>query len=384
MASKEYDIVVYGATGFTGRLIVEYLAQNTDPSTLKWAISGRDSDKLFRLKNAIAAENETLSDVGVIVASNEDYESLVNLAQSAKVIITLAGPYAEYGELLVKACVESSTHCLDLSGEPNYVGGIYKDYNFPAERSGSIIISSCGFDSVPADLGAFYTALQLGEGDGKVIQSYVSVKGSVSGGTLRSAIENLEKRSLATLGEVEFSVGHKKFKSFHYQKLFKKWGIPMPVIDPVVVGRSSRARKDIYGDNFSYAQYIGLSHLLKTGAVFAGLGTLILASKSTTVKNRLTQWRKSGEGPSEDQRSKSHFKLNFIGTLEDKQVFTSVSGGDPGYSETAKMIGEAALLLVEEPNKFKGKGGVHTPAGVLGQKYLERLHQKGILFERVK
>lgn len=384
MANIEYDIVVYGATGFTGGLVVKYLAQNTDSTQMKWAIAGRDLNKLFKVKNSIVAEHPDLSSLGVIVASNEDEKSLERLAQSTKVVITTAGPYLKYGEQVVKSCVEAGTHCLDLSGEPNYVDHIYKYYDFPAQRSGSVIINSCGFDSVPADLGALYTALQLGQGDGKVIQCYVSVKGSFSGGTLLSAIEHLEQKDMSSSNGINYSIGKKKLKSFHYQKLLKKWSVPMPVIDPIVVGKSSRAHKNIYGNDFSYAQYIGLDRPWESAGLFAGVGALLLASKFSAVKEKLVDWKSSGEGPSEEERTHSHFKVSFIGSLGEKHIVTSVSGGDPGYTETSKMIAEAALLLVENGDEYKDKGGVHTPAGVLGQKYIEKLQQRGILFERVK
>ncbi len=379
----KYDIVVYGATGFTGSLVAKYLSENAGESNIKWAIAGRNQDKLFRVKNSILAGRPRSENLDIILADNDNQESLERLAGMTRVVITTAGPYMKYGENIIKACVEAGTHCVDLSGEPPFVNNIYKNYNFPAERSGSIIINSCGFDSVPADLGAYYTAKQLGEGNDKVIKSYVSVKGSISGGTLLSAVEFLEQKSFVDSSDSQYRIGIHKFNLFHYQREIKKWALPMPVIDPEIVRRSSRLHPEIYGENFSYAQYVGLSKPLEAGGLVAGVGALIAASKIPFVKKRLINWRKSGEGPSEEERAQSRFKLVFIGKMDGKQVITSVSGGDPGYTETSKMISEAAMLLAENYEAYKGKGGVYSPAGILGQDFLDRLLHKGILFSRI-
>lgn len=379
----KYDIVIYGASGFTGGLVLDYLARQVEGSSVKLAIAGRNSDKLFKIKNNLVAQLPSMFDLGVIEADSGDYESLLKLAAQAKIIISTVGPYAKYGEELVKACIEQGTHCLDLSGEPNYVNEIYKHYDFPAERSGSLIINSCGFDSIPADLGAFYTSKLLGEGDRKIIQAYVSVKGSISGGTLLSALEFLEQRDLLS-SDTLYKVGLlEETQSAHYQSKIKRWAIPMPVVDPTIVARSSRLRSDVYGDKFSYAQYIGLKKPLKAGGLFFGMGALLAGSRIPAIKERLLSWRGSGDGPTEQERANGYFSVTFIGKKRNQEVITRVSGGEPGYAETSKMISEVALLLLENPELSENRGGVHTPVSALGEKLLERLQDRGIVFEQL-
>ncbi|MCZ2394044.1 MAG: saccharopine dehydrogenase NADP-binding domain-containing protein [Chitinophagales bacterium] len=384
LSDRKYDIIVYGSTGFTGKLVAEYLAENVDFSKIKWAIAGRNEYKLFQLKNQLVVQYPQLRNLDIILADTQNEESLEALAQSTKIVITTVGPYILYGEPIVKACVANGTHCVDLVGEPDYVHDIYKHYNFPAERSGSMIINSCGFDSVPADLGAFYTAQLLGKGNDKLIEGYVTVKGNISGGTLASAIGMFEKVDERFLLDLPYRFGPAKAKNIHYQKSIKKWALPMPVIDSLIVSRSSRERKDIYGENFSYAQYFGFRRPLTIGKAIFGVGAIVLASKVDILKNKILQSKPSGQGPSVEERKKSYFELNFIGTSGKKTVITKVSGGDPGYTETSKMLSEAAIVIIENLSDFKNSGGVKTPAGALGEKYLHRLIEKGIHFEQIR
>ncbi|MCO5231496.1 MAG: saccharopine dehydrogenase NADP-binding domain-containing protein [Chitinophagales bacterium] len=384
LPERKYDIVVYGATGFTGRLVAEYLAENVDFSKTKWAIAGRSEYKLLQLKNQLVVQYPELRNLDVILADTNQYDTLETLAKSTKVVITTVGPYLLYGEPIVKACVEAGTHCVDLVGEPDYVHHIYKHYDFPASRSGSLIINSCGFDSVPADLGTFYTAQLLGDGDNKSINAYVTVKGNISGGTLASAMGVFENVDEAFLMDIPYRFGSAKAKLIHYQNDVNKWALPMPVIDPLIVSRSSRERKDIYGENFSYAQYFGFRRPITIGTTILGLSALVVASKVKVLRDKIVQTKPSGNGPSVEERAKSFFELNFIGVSGSKTVITKVSGGDPGYTETSKMLAEAALTIVNNLSDYINKGGVKTPAGALGEKYLNRLIEKGIKFEQVQ
>lgn len=383
VAQRKYDIVIYGATGFIGQLVVEYFANNVDFENVRWAIAGRDLTKLLRIKNELLVKNPELLELDCLVADTDQPDTLEALAKSTKVVITTVGPYQIHGEPIVKACVEAGTHCLDLTGEPKYVHHIYRHYNFLAERNQALIINSCGFDSVPADMGTFYTAQLLGEGDNKSIECFVSAKGSFSGGTLKSAIGAMEDVNEELFFNPQNKFGTAKFQGIHRQKSINKWALPMPVVDPVIVERSSRARKDIYGNNFSYAQYFAVKKPIVAAGAFVGIGALLFATQIPVLKQQLLNFKQSGEGPSEAERSKSFFKLNFIGKLSNKTVKASVSGGDPGYTETAKMLSEAALTLIENPEEFLGKGGVMTPAGALGEKYLQRLIDQGIQFKEL-
>lgn len=382
-AQRKYDIVIYGSTGFTGQLVAEYFAQNVDFKKVKWAIAGRDLSKILSFKNKLLVSFPELIDLDHILADSDNPDSLEALAKTTKLVITTVGPYQIHGEPIVKACVQAGTHCLDLTGEPKYAQHIYKHYNFPAEHNNCLVINSCGFDSVPADMGAFYTAQLLGEGEDKTIESYVSAKGSFSGGTLKSAIGAMEGFNEEMFLDPKYKFGSAKFEGIHKQKSISKWALPMPVIDAAIVERSSRARKDIYGNNFSYAQYFAVKQPIVAASAFLGITALMLATQVPMLKKRLLNFKQSGEGPSQVERDQSFFKVVCIGKSSNNSVKASVSGGDPGYTETAKMLSEAALSIIENPKEFEGKGGVMTPAGALGEIYLQRLIDRGIEFKQL-
>ena len=381
-SSRTFDITLYGATGFTGQLVAQYLSKKAAQKKLKIAIAGRNADKLFALKNKLLALNPKLLDIGVVIASTAQQDSLEKMAGDTRVIINTVGPYYLHGEPLVKACINQRTHSVDLNGEPDYSQNIFKYYNFPAERSGTMIISSCGFDSVPADLGAFYTAKLLGEGNNKTIRCYVTVKGGISGGTWNSAMKIFDEVNEAFLTEPPFKFGNGTIPGFHNQKDIKLWAVPLPVIDPMIVRRSTFSRKDIYGENFSFGHFAGMKSSWIAGGFVAGVGILYGASRIDFIRKQLLKLIESGEGPSEKQRAKSFFKLYFVGESQGKQVKATVSGGDPGYTETSKMISEAALTIVDNYDQLN-KGGVLAPAGALGELYLDNLQQNGIHFEQI-
>ena len=233
---KEFDLVVFGATGFTGRLVAEYLSQNTDATVFRWAIAGRNHEKLQAVKNSMVALNPASSNVGVIIADSSDLASLRFMAKQAKVVITTAGPFMDYGEPVVQACIAEGTHYLDITGEPAYVQNILKNYDAMAKEAGVLIINCCGFDSIPADLGAYFTAKQLQGEDNIHIDGYVFSNGTFSGGTWTSAIKAFADVSKTNVPSE--SNGHtKKVKQPFLQKVKEtgKWALPMPVSDPWMV-----------------------------------------------------------------------------------------------------------------------------------------------------
>lgn len=378
-----YDIVIYGATGFTGQLVAEYFAAHVDPAEVRWAVSGRNRAKLMEVKSRIEAAFPNASKAGWILADSNDPDSLKELCSSTRILLTTIGPYAHYGEPLVKACVENGTHYLDITGEPEFVQNMLNKYDASARKNNVLIINCCGFDSIPADAGAFFTASQLSQGP-KSVQGYVSAKGTFSGGTWASAINAFSKLSEGGLpkGSGAGKSSGKAMPSFHYNKETEKWAAPMPVIDPWMVKRSSQVRPEVYGEGFRYAQYIGLKSLPTMGALLLGVGALVAASQLEFSRKLLLDYRKSGDGPSAEERANGFFKLSFVGRGGSEKVVCSVSGGDPGYTETAKMLSESALTLMKHYEDLPYKGGVLTPAGALGQHLIDRLMAAGIQFKR--
>lgn len=380
MSDRKYDIILYGATGFTGGLVAEYLAANSSKDEVRWAIAGRNQAKLEAVKNKILEKVPDANPMDILIADSNQEEQLNAMCASTKILATTVGPYALYGEPLVKACVENGTHYLDITGEPEFVKEMLEKYDAKAKASNTLVINCCGFDSIPADAGAYFTASKLSS-EPKNIRCYVTGNGSFSGGTWASAIHAFSHLFQSDLKNVGASGSSDKNPGFHYVSAIRKWAVPMPVIDPWMVKRSSMMQKEIYGNGFSYAQYLAMKDLPTMGALLAGVAGLVLASQFEPTRNLLLNYRKSGEGPSEEQRAKSFFKVYFIGEANGQQVKCSVSGGDPGYSETAKMLSEAALTVLRHYDELSVKGGVVTPAGALGQFLIDRLVAAGIRFE---
>lgn len=385
MSNRTFDIIIYGATGFTGTLTAEYFAANVADGSVKWAIAGRNMQKLQAVKDRLVKINPSAASVGIVSANSDDPSELNQMCASTKILVTTVGPYALYGEPLVAACVESGTHYLDITGEPDFVNAMLKKYDAAAKAKQVLVINCCGFDSIPADAGAFFTASHLPEGS-KNIKAYVTANGTFSGGTWASAINAFSKlTNKSGTGSSSGSMnGHSVgsgLPGFHYISELKKWAVPMPVIDPWMVKRSSQLQKEHYGNDFSYGQYIGLKNLPTVAGLLAGVGGIVAAAQFEWSRNLLLNYRKSGEGPSAEERAKGYFKITFLGEGGGQKVRCSISGGDPGYSETAKMLSESALTVLHQYDNLKVKGGVVTPAGALGQYLIDRLSAAGIRFQ---
>ncbi len=387
MGARKYDIVLFGATGFTGNLVAEYFARHVSPKKIKWAIAGRNSNKLEVVKIKLMHLNPECAEVGVLECNSDDLKSLEKVTKLTTVIVTTVGPFVQHGENLVQACVNTATNYCDITGEPEFVKAVLKKHDAAAREKGIYIINCCGFDSIPADAGAFFTAMQLPANETKTIRGFVSTNASFSGGTYASAINAMadagKKFSIFPDKKEEHkSTSDKRIKSsLYYDKTLKKWAIPLPVIDPWMVMRTSGYQKEVYGDHFEYAQFISVNTLPQTIGLIGTVGALVVGAQIPPVKNLMLQYRKSGEGPSQEARDKSYFKVTFIGESETKKVLTKVSGGDPGYTETSKMLSETALTLLDNLGKLPVAGGVLTPCGALGNLLVEKLQTKGIKFE---
>ena len=375
---KEIDITILGATGYTGTLISEYFA-NRKPN-LKWAIAGRNRSKLESLKSRLEKSQKGL-DIPIIIA--EDQASLDVMAQKSKSIITTVGPYIKYGEGVVKACTQNSCDYLDLTGEPAFVKMIREKYHKIAEKNGVVILTCCGFDSIPADLGTYYTCKELDKTEATV-RCYVSTNGKPSGGTWNSALLIMSQTGM---GDARHITGNATRSipeitdSIHEQKQLSTWALPMPVVDVAMVEKSHEVNH--YADRFQYAQYFASDNLPKTLAIAAGVGAVFAGSRVPFIRDMLGRLLPPGEGPSLEERNQSTFELTFIGESPGKKVRATVSGGDPGYTETSKIISEAAITLFETRDKVK-IAGVLSPASVLKDELIENLQRAGIRFNKSK
>lgn len=387
-ADREYDIVLFGATGFTGALTAEYLAANAGPET-RWALAGRNQAKLQAVRDRVVASNPDLGGIELLHADVGDTASIGEVAASARVVITTVGPYIHYGEPLVAACAEHGTDYVDLTGEPEFVDLMYVRHDTRARESGARIVHCCGFDSIPHDLGAYFTVKQLPAGVPLKVEGYVRAGGAPSGGTTASALTAFSRlgewrKVSAERAQVEPRPQGRKVHGVrgrpHRVGEIGAWALPMPTIDPQIVLRSARAL-DRYGPDFSYGHYVALKHLPQAIGLPIGVAGLFAAAQIPPARRWIMNRRPSGVGPGPEQRAKSWFNVHFSGEGGGERVAVEVRGGDPGYGETSKMLAESALCLAHD--ELPETAGQVTTAAAMGDALTDRLQRAGIEFERV-
>jgi saccharopine dehydrogenase (NAD+, L-glutamate forming) len=380
---RDLDLVLFGATGFTGGLTADYLAAHA-PAGLRWAIAGRNADRLEAVRARLG------DDVEVLVADSTDAAALADVARRARVVVTTIGPYLEHGGPLVAACAEAGTDYLDLTGEPEFVDRTYLEHHRTAERTGARLVHACGFDSIPHDVGAYYTVQQLPSDQPITLRGVVRSAGTFSGGTFHSALDQFARaremrKTYADRRRVEGkpadgrssrAVGGKP----HRDPVLGYWLLPLPTIDPIIVARSGAAL-DAYGPRFRYSHWAGTKTLRYAAGGAIGVGALTLAAQVKPVRELLKGKVLQGSGPDRAKRERSWFTVDFVGEAGGHTVRTRVSGGDPGYTETAKMLSEAALCLAFDDNPRTA--GQVTPVQAMGDALLARLQTAGIRFETV-
>jgi saccharopine dehydrogenase (NAD+, L-glutamate forming) len=383
---RAYELIVFGATGFTGGMTAEYLARHA-PRNLRWAIAGRSREKLAAVKARLVAIDASAEGVGIVEADVDDAASVLRMAASTRVVLTTVGPFIDYGEPVVRACVEAGTDYVDSTGEPHFARLVQARYHAEAKRRGVRLVSSCGFDSIPADLGVLFTVLRLPAGKPIDIQGYLSVRGTFSGGTERSAIKSLAPppESLAA------AVGDPPTGGPRVVRLGKVavqrhpelggWVGPLETIDAPVVLRSARTLER-YGPDFRYSHGALHPSLFVLLAAFVFLGTIAFLVRFALAREFLLKLVKEpGKGPTEEQMSRGWFKIRFFARCDGETVTTEVSGGDPGYRETSRMLGESALCLVRDRGELPESAGALTPAEAMGELLLARLQAAGLKFE---
>jgi short subunit dehydrogenase-like uncharacterized protein len=383
---RPYDLVLFGATGFTGRLTAEYLARNA-PADCRWALAGRNQAKLEQVRSDLAAIEPALADLPLLHADVTDAASLRAVAEQARVVATTVGPYLEHGEPLVAACAEAGTDYADLTGEAEFVDRMYVAHHARAVETGARLVHACGFDSVPHDLGVWFTLKQLPSGVPVRIRGLVRSNATFSGGTFASALTAMSrgrqmKQASSARRRVEPRPEGRRARAVarrpHHDPVTGFWLVPLPTIDPLVVKRSAAAL-DAYGPDFSYSHYVAVRRLPTVVAGVAGVGALAAAAQVGPVRRTLIKRVPQGEGPSAERRARSRFSVRFVAEAGGTTVQTEVSGGDPGYDETAKMLAESALSLAFDDNP--PSAGQVTTAVAMGDHLLERLQKANLRFE---
>lgn len=384
-ATRPLDVVLFGATGFVGTLTAEYLAAHA-PAGLRWALAGRSRAKLEGLREQLTAIAPGCADLPLLETDADDAEALAELAASTRVVATTVGPYIRYGEKLVAACAEAGTDYADLTGEAEFIDRTYLDHDARARETGARIVHACGFDSAPHDLGAYFTVKQLPEDVPLTVDGFVRTDAVFSGGTLASALTAMGRgpQMLAAarerrLHEPRLAVRRVRTPagSPHFSGSTGAWALPLPTVDPTIVGRSARALER-YGPDFRYRHFASVKTLPMALGAPVAIGALVAAAQVEGVREWLMGRYEPGRGPDEERRERSWFTIRFVGEGGGRRVFTEVSGGDPGYGETAKILAESAVCLALD--ELPETSGQVTTAVAMGDALLERLTAAGLRF----
>lgn len=406
MATRSWDIVVFGATGFAGALVAEYLARHAPPD-LRIALAGRSRDKTEGVKRTLGAG---ASRFGVLVADTTDAPSLRAMAEQTRVLVTTVGPYAKYGLPVVEACAKAGTHCCDLTGETQFMRRSIDAFDALAKANGARIVHSCGFDSIPSDLGMLtlheYAKAQGGSGRfERATLAVLKLKGGVSGGTLASLLNGIEEATadravrrvfgdpyaLSPDRAAEPDLGRQRdLAKVAYDDFLGAWTAPfaMASVNTRVVRRSNALLGYAFGRDLDYREVTslkpGLKGLVFGGVMTAGLGALVASQVFPPTRQLVRRFLpKPGEGPDKATRDGGSFRMRIEAmTVEGKRLSATVIGtADPGYGETAKMLSESALCLVLDEAKLPARAGVLTPATAMGMPLVERLRAAGMTFE---
>jgi short subunit dehydrogenase-like uncharacterized protein len=380
MTSKKFDVVVYGATGFTGQLVAEYLAAHyKNDKSLKWAMAGRNLDKLKSVRDAIGAP----ADTPLVVADASDPASLQAMVDDTRSVITTVGPYQNYGNELLAACIAAGTDYFDLCGEPVWMHQMIAKHEAAAQKSGARIMFSCGYDSVPFELGTFYVQKEakrvFGAPAARVKGRVRAMRGTLSGGTAASAKATFDAvardLSLVQILNNHFALtpgfeGPKQPKGNKplYEEDLQSWTAPfaMATINTRNVHRSNMLMGFPYGKDFVYDEMV----LTGPGEKGEANAKKVMALNSGKTGPNAP---KPGEGPSKEERENGLYDLLYVAVAPDgRRVHASVKGDrDPGYGSTSKMIGECAICLLRDTPEVKA--GIWTPGAAMGDRLIKRL-----------
>lgn len=391
--SREFDLVVFGATGFTGKLVAEYIASSGE--RVSWAIAGRNQTKLEALG----------MNVPIIVADALDPAAMASVAQRTKVVCTTAGPFARYGSHLVAACAAAGTHYCDLTGEVQWMRRMIDAHHDRAKATGARIVHTCGFDSIPSDLGTWALQQEMIAAFGKpapqVTALFGESSGGFSGGTVASAMETAAEASVdravrKVLGN-PYALDPDPYAdrppapdeaSIGWDSRLKMFTLPfvMAQVNTRVVRRAHALAGLPWGPDFVYRELMSTPGsprgLAMAVGIAGGLAGIAFAMKRPRLRKQLAKRApKPGEGPSPQARAKGHWKVRLVGEVANQRIVYVAADdhGDPGYASTAKMLGESALCLARDP--LTSPGGVQTPSVAMGKALLDRLRRTGLTFE---
>ena len=401
-AQKKLDLVIWGATGFTGKLVCEYITNSYNSKDLNWTIAGRNEEKLLKLKNRLNIKNS------ILIGNSNDKSSLEKICSKTKVICSTVGPYALYGTNLIHACVKMKTNYCDISGETQWIRKIIDTFHEKAKKQKIKIVNSCGFDSIPSDMGVYFCQSNYykenGEYANEINMRVAGSRGGFSGGTYNSLTNVIHEASLNKsvrkilnnpygLNPINEQSGpdKKDLKSVEYDNEAKSWIAPfvMAGINTKIVRRSNALLNYKYGNSFLYSEavLVGNGILGKIIGYLSLIPILMVIQKKGSVIKKIVDLfvPKAGEGPSKKQRENGFFSLKFFFGNNRQRYLAKVTGDmDPGYGSTSKMLAECAICLALD-DTLNENYGVITPSVAFEENILERLQNNaGLEFSMKK
>ena len=410
MTARDHDIVLFGATGFTGKLVAEYLARHA-PKGIRWAIAGRNAEKLEAVKRDLVAIDAALSELPVLIADGHDQATLDALVPKTRVVCTTVGPFGAHGRKLVATCARHGTHYCDITGEVPFIRASIDENHADAIETRARIVHCCGFDSIPSDLGVLILWDHARKQGGSLswTKGFVGeMSGTASGGTAATMLALVEEATKdpkvrRLLGnphglDPEMPRGRTRdpfesdVRGVTFDRDIDRWTAPfvMSAINTRIVRRSNALLH--YGEPFRYRESMSLPKgpkgLIAASLVTAGMAGFALGAAFPPTRALLARFvlPKAGEGPSKEARDRGHFTLRFVaegttGTATPLRARATVKGtSDPGYGETAKMLGQSCLCLAADEQVLEPRYGVLTPASAMGMTLVDRLRREGMTF----
>lgn len=405
MSETYFDFIVFGATSFVGKILCHYLNDNYDDTEICWAIAGRSKTKLEELQKELGDKAQNIT---MIVADAADEDQLKAMVSQTKLIVSTVGPYALYGEPLVKVCSEHGIDYCDLAGEAQWIAKMIGKYGAAAKESGARIVNSCGFDSIPSDMGVYFLQEKAKEKFNhycyRVKMRVKAMKGAASGGTIASmlniakeaAADPALRRSLANPYALcpenhPFFARQSSNNQAKFDADFEQWIAPfvMAGINTRIVHRSNGLLDARYGKNFLYDEAMLSKSAFKAKAFSYGLGAFMVSSVVPPLRATMETLflPKPGDGPSPEDQKNGFYNMSFLGETATGQIIKCKVTGDrdPGYGSTAKIIAETAMMLSKDSRDADKKGGFWTPSTILGMPLIDKLIEKaGLTFEVVE
>jgi short subunit dehydrogenase-like uncharacterized protein len=409
MTQRKYDVILWGATGFTGQIVAAYLTKNygVESEKLRWAMAGRSPQKLEAVREEIAKESPEATKIPLVIADSDDIASLQAMAAQATVICTTVGPYARYGAKLVAACIAEGTHYCDLTGEVQWIRRMIDEHHEEAAKKQLRIVNCCGYDSIPSDIGVLMVQEEMKARHGvpcEEIKFYAGPsRGSFSGGTVASMLNLLEEASKdksirRVLGD-PYSLLPKDAPrgqdgsdqmGVRWDDDLQRWTAPfvMAGINTRIVRRSNALMGFSYGQGFRYSEVMafrkGVRGWYTATSITLGLGGFLTAAAIKPIRRLLaaTVLPAPGQGPSKEAQENGYFTVYLLGKAQEHRIYGFIYGSkDPGYGATAIMLAESAICLARDTHLLPERFGLLTPASAMGMTLTQRLRQAGLTLE---